>query len=298
MKQRSDFTSWQKQAQTYTEQTLIRLLPPASQLPAPLIEAMHYVMLDGGKRLRPMLVLAAAELGNTITEAVDYALAAVECIHIYSLVHDDMPEMDNDSLRHGKAACHIQYTPATALLVGDALQSMAFSLLSQPTSLAATRQLHMIQTLAQAAGCNGMAGGQSIDLAHVGLSLNQTELEGMHQLKTSALIRAAVTLGGLCCQDIDQQALTALDNYAAHLGLAFQVIDDVLDYEQDSHILGKTAGKDAQANKPTYVSLMGLTTARQYAENLVQKAIDALAGFDQRAVHLRSLAQFVVARNH
>jgi farnesyl diphosphate synthase len=298
LKQRSDFTGWQKQAQTHAEQTLTRLLPPATQLPAPLIEAMRYATLDGGKRLRPMLVLAAAELGNAITEAVNYALAAVECIHIYSLVHDDMPEMDNDSLRHGKAACHIQYTPATALLVGDALQSMAFSLLSQPTSLEATRQLRMIQTLAQAAGCSGMAGGQAIDLAHVGLSLNQTELEHMHQLKTSALIRAAVTLGGLCCPDIDQQALTALDRYATHLGLAFQVIDDVLDYEQDSNILGKTAGKDAQANKPTYVSLMGLATARRYAENLIQKAIDALADFDQRAVHLRALAQFVVARNH
>jgi farnesyl diphosphate synthase len=298
LKQRSDFTDWQKQAQIHTEQTLTRLLPPARQLPAPLIEAMRYATLDGGKRMRPMLVLAAAELGNAVTEAVDYALAAVECIHIYSLVHDDMPEMDNDSLRHGKAACHIQYTPATALLVGDALQSMAFSLLSQPTNLEATRQLRMVQTLAQAAGCGGMAGGQAIDLAHVGLSLNQTELEHMHQLKTSALIRAAVTLGGLCCLDIDQQALTALDRYATHLGLAFQVIDDVLDYEQDSNILGKTAGKDAQANKPTYVSLMGLATARQYAENLVQKAIDTLAGFDQRAAHLRTLAQFVIARNH
>ena len=143
-----------------------------------------------------------------------------------------------------------------------------------------------------------MAGGQAIDLACVGVGLNQAELEHMHQLKTGALIRAAVTLGGLCCQDISQQALTALDHYAAHLGLAFQVIDDVLDYEQDSSTLGKTAGKDAQTHKPTYVSLMGLTTARQYAENLVQQAIDALSSFDQRASHLRALAQFVVARNH
>ena len=298
MKQGSDFADWQKHVQTHTEETLTRLLPPAGQLPAPLTEAMRYTVLDGGKRLRPMLVLAAAELGSAVTEAADYALAAIECIHIYSLVHDDMPEMDNDSLRHGKPACHIQYTPATALLVGDALQSMAFSLLSRPTGLDAARQLQMIQTLAQAAGCHGMAGGQAIDLACVGVGLNQAELEHMHQLKTGALIRAAVTLGGLCCQNISQQALTALDHYATHLGLAFQVIDDVLDYEQDSSILGKTAGKDAQTNKPTYVSLMGLDTARQYAENLVQQAIDALSSFDQRASHLRALAQFVVARNH
>lgn len=298
MKQGSNFAHWQQQVQNHTEQTLNRLLPLSDELPAPLTEAMRYAALDGGKRLRPMLVFAAAELGNNIAEAVDNAIAAIECIHIYSLVHDDMPEMDNDSLRHGKAACHIRYTPATALLVGDALQSMAFSLLSRPTTLSPERQLQMVQTLAQAAGCSGMAGGQAIDLACVGKSLNQNELEHMHQLKTGALIRSAVALGGLCCNDIEQHQLTALDAYACHLGLAFQVIDDVLDCEQDSGVLGKTAGKDAQANKPTYVSLLGLASARQYAENLIQKALEALAGFDHRAEHLRELAQFVIARNH
>ena len=296
--QSSKFDIWQQQAQAQTEITLSRLLPSENLIDADLIAAMRYCTLDGGKRLRPMLVLAAAELGNPDTDAVEYALAAVECIHIYSLVHDDMPEMDNDSLRHGKPTCHIRYNQATALLVGDALQTMAFTFLSNPTALKPSRQLHMIQTLAKAAGCLGMAGGQAIDLEHVGKNIDQANLEHMHQLKTGALIRASVALGGLCCEDIEDTALTALDQYATKLGLAFQVIDDVLDYEQETSILGKTAGKDAQANKPTYVSLMGLDPARQYAKNLIDQSITALDRFDQRAAHLRSLAQFVIDRNY
>ena len=296
--QSSKFDIWQQQAQAQTEITLSRLLPSENLIDADLIAAMRYCTLDGGKRLRPMLVLAAAELGNPDTDAVEYALAAVECIHIYSLVHDDMPEMDNDSLRHGKPTCHIRYNQATALLVGDALQTMAFTFLSNPTALKPSRQLHMIQTLAKAAGCLGMAGGQAIDLAHVGKNIDQANLEHMHQLKTGALIRASVALGGLCCEDIEDTALTALDQYATKLGLAFQVIDDVLDYEQETSILGKTAGKDAQANKPTYVSLMGLDPARQYAKNLIDQSIAALDRFDQRAAHLRALAQFVIDRNY
>lgn len=296
--QSSKFDIWQQQAQAQTEMTLSRLLPSENLIDADLIAAMRYCTLDGGKRLRPMLVLAAAELGNPDTDAVEYALAAVECIHIYSLVHDDMPEMDNDSLRHGKPTCHIRYNQATALLVGDALQTMAFTFLSNPTALKPSRQLHMIQTLAKAAGCLGMAGGQAIDLEHVGKNIDQANLEHMHQLKTGALIRASVALGGLCCEDIEDTALTALDQYATKLGLAFQVIDDVLDYEQETNILGKTAGKDAQANKPTYVSLMGLDPARQYAKNLIDQSIAALDRFDQRAAHLRSLAQFVIDRNY
>ena len=296
--QSSKFDIWQQQAQAQTEMTLSRLLPSENLIDADLIAAMRYCTLDGGKRLRPMLVLAAAELGNPDTDAVEYALAAVECIHIYSLVHDDMPEMDNDSLRHGKPTCHIRYNQATALLVGDALQTMAFTFLSNPTALKPSRQLHMIQTLAKAAGCLGMAGGQAIDLEHVGKNIDQANLEHMHQLKTGALIRASVALGGLCCEDIEDTALTALDQYATKLGLAFQVIDDVLDYEQETNILGKTAGKDAQANKPTYVSLMGLSPARQYAKNLIGQSIAALDRFDQRAAHLRALAHFVIDRHH
>lgn len=298
MKQESKFIIWQQQAQAQIELTLSRLLPPTNIVDTNLIAAMRYSTLNGGKRLRPMLVLATAQLGNTNMEVVEYALAAVECIHIYSLVHDDMPEMDNDSLRHGKPACHIRYNQATALLVGDALQSLAFTLLSVPTSLQPARQLHMIQTLAKAAGCAGMAGGQAIDLAHVDKKIDRPSLEQMHQLKTGALIRAAVKLGGLCCENLDEGALATLDLYAIKLGLAFQVIDDVLDYEQETSILGKTAGKDAQANKPTYVSLMGLIQARHYAEVLIEEAIAALNNFDQRASHLRSLAQFVITRNY
>lgn len=296
--QSSKFDIWQQQAQAQTEMTLSRLLPSENLIDADLIAAMRYCTLDGGKRLRPMLVLAAAELGNPDTDAVEYALAAVECMHIYSLVHDDMPEMDNDTLRHGKPTCHIRYNQATALLVGDALQTMAFTFLSNPTALKPSRQLHMIQILAKAAGCLGMAGGQAIDLAYVGKNIDQVSLEHMHQLKTGALIRASIALGGLCCEDIDDTALTALDQYATKLGLAFQVIDDVLDYDQETSILGKTAGKDAQANKPTYVSLMGLDPARQYAKNLIDQSIKALDRFDQRAAHLRSLAQFVIDRNY
>lgn len=294
----ADFVQWQLQAQAQTELILTRLLPSVATQTSPLAAAMRYAALDGGKRLRPMLVLATAELGQPDTIALEYAIAAIECIHVYSLVHDDMPEMDNDSLRRGKPTCHIQYNPAIALLVGDTLQTLAFELLSRPTDLTAKRQLRMIQTLALAAGNHGMAGGQAIDLSHVGEQLTQTELEQMHNLKTGALIRAAVTLGALVCSDVKDTDITALDQYASKLGLAFQVVDDILDCEQNSHILGKTAGKDQEADKPTYVKLMGLQQARSYAENLIQQALTAICHFDQRADHLRALAEFTISRNH
>ena len=251
---------------------------------------MRYAVLDGGKRLRPLLVLAAAELGKSVQAACEQAAAAVECIHVYSLVHDDMPAMDNDTLRRGKPTCHVRYGEATALLTGDALQTLAFELLSQTNGLPADRQLHMIRTLAAASGSLGMAGGQAVDLDNVGKSLSQTELE--------ALIRAAVLLGALSCPDLDDAALEKLDRYAACLGLAFQVVDDVLDCSADTATLGKTAGKDAEADKPTYVKLMGLDAARRYAEELVAEALAQLQAFDERAEHLRSLARFVTARSH
>ncbi|MDF7675189.1 polyprenyl synthetase family protein [Neisseriaceae bacterium ESL0693] len=294
----TDFLHWQKQAQAQTELILGRLLPDLMHQTAHLQEAMRYVALNGGKRLRPMLVLATAELGQADQELLHHAVAAIECMHVYSLVHDDMPEMDNDSLRHGRPTCHVQYDGATALLVGDALQTLAFELLSQPAQLPALRQLRLISTLARAAGNQGMAGGQAIDLAQVGQELTQTELERMHQLKTGALIRAAVTLGALVCADIDETAISILDQYASRLGLAFQVIDDVLDCEQKSSVLGKTAGKDQKADKPTYVKLMGLAAARQYAETLIHEALAFLDHFDDRADHLRALAQFTIRRNH
>ena len=298
MTAKNDFSGWQSRARAQTELILERVLPAASKQPESLHQAMRYAGLDGGKRLRPLLVLAAAELGKSVQAACEQAAAAVECIHVYSLVHDDMPAMDNDTLRRGKPTCHVRYGEATALLTGDALQTLAFELLSQTNGLPADRQLHMIRTLAAASGSLGMAGGQAVDLDNVGKSLSQTELEAMHRLKTGALIRAAVLLGALSCPDLDDAALEKLDRYAACLGLAFQVVDDVLDCSADTATLGKTAGKDAEADKPTYVKLMGLDAARRYAEELVAEALAQLQAFDERAEHLRSLARFVTARSH
>lgn len=298
MNQANDLKAWQQKAQAQTELILERLLPSENELPQRLHQAMRYVTLGGGKRLRPLLVLAASELGDADNAAVEQAMAAIEMVHVYSLVHDDMPAMDNDSLRRGKPTCHVQYDEATALLVGDALQTQAFDLLSRPTDLPAARQLAMLSTLAKASGSLGMAGGQAIDLANVGKAMNQAELEQMHGLKTGALIRAAVALGAMACTDLNETDLARLDDYARKLGLAFQVIDDVLDCEADTATLGKTAGKDEEADKPTYVKLMGLTQARQYAETLVADAVAALQPFGENAAHLRRLAEFVTARKN
>ena len=289
---------WQKRVAAQTEIILQQTLPQISQEPAVLHEAMRYSALDGGKRLRPLLVWAASQLGDSVQAACEAAMAAVECIHVYSLVHDDMPEMDNDQLRRGKPTCHVQFGDAVALLTGDALQTLAFDILTAPTELPAERQLKMVQVLAKASGSLGMAGGQAIDLANVGKDMKQPALEQMHGLKTGALIQAAVQLGGLSCPQITDGQLARLDVYAAKLGLAFQVIDDVLDCEADTATLGKTAGKDADNNKPTYVKLMGLQAAREYAEQLVREAVAELAVFDERAQYLRQLAEYVVARNH
>ena len=294
----NELKTWQAQAQAQTELLLARLMPSENQLPQSLHETMRYAALDGGKRLRPLLVLAASELGEAVPDAVEAAMAAIELIHVYSLVHDDMPAMDNDSLRRGRPTCHIRYGEAAALLAGDALQTLAFDLLSRPTALPPQRQLHMLSTLARASGSLGMAGGQAIDLANVGRNITQSELEQMHSLKTGALIRAAAALGGLSCPDLTDHDLQRLDRYAARLGLAFQVIDDVLDCEADTATLGKTAGKDAVNDKPTYVKLMGLSAARQYAETLVAEALETLEPFGSRAAHLRGLAQFVTARKN
>lgn len=259
---------------------------------------MRYAALDGGKRLRPMLVLAASELGGAVADAVGQAMAAIEMIHVYSLVHDDMPAMDNDSLRRGKPTCHIKYGEATTLLTGDALQTQAFDVLSRPTELPAARQLAMLSVLAKAGGSAGMAGGQAIDLANVGKQMVQADLERMHSLKTGALIRAAVLLGATACPDLSDAELAVLDAYAAKLGLAFQVIDDVLDCEADTATLGKTAGKDADNDKPTYVKLMGLEAARSYAHKLVAEAVALLEPFGDKALRLRQLAEFAVARKY
>ena len=294
----NELKAWQQKAQAQTELLLERFLPSENQVPHTLHEAMRYVTLGGGKRLRPLLVLAASELDDADQNAVEQAMAAIEMVHVYSLVHDDMPAMDNDSLRRGKPTCHVKYDEATALLVGDALQTQAFDVLSRPTGLPSERQIAMLSTLAKASGSLGMAGGQAIDLANVGKAMNQAQLEQMHSLKTGALIRAAVVLGALACPDLDSDDVRTLDNYAAKLGLAFQVIDDVLDCEADTATLGKTAGKDSDNDKPTYVKLMGLQAARAYAETLTAEAATLLEPFGAKALHLRLLAEFVTARKN
>ena len=293
-----DFPAWLTATQAQAETAVERYLPTTSTGQDTLHEAMSYVSVGGGKRFRPLLVAAAARLGAADAEALSQAMAAIEYVHVYSLVHDDMPEMDNDSLRRGKPTCHVQYDQATALLVGDALQTLAFDVLSRPVNLPAAQQLQRVQVLARASGSEGMAGGQGIDLANVGKDLSLAQLQHMHGLKTGALIRAAVALGGLSCSDVSDALLADLDVYADKLGLAFQVIDDVLDCEQDTATLGKTAGKDEEANKPTYVKLLGLEGARTQATSLAEEAKAALATYGDAAAALLGLADYVIKRNH
>ena len=293
-----DFPAWLTATQAQAETAVERYLPTTSTGQDTLHEAMSYVSVGGGKRFRPLLVAAAARLGAAEAEALSQAMAAIEYVHVYSLVHDDMPEMDNDSLRRGKPTCHVQYDQATALLVGDALQTLAFDVLSRPVNLPAAQQLQRVQVLARASGSEGMAGGQGIDLANVGKDLSLAQLQHMHGLKTGALIRAAVALGGLSCSDVSASLLADLDVYADKLGLAFQVIDDVLDCEQDTATLGKTAGKDEEANKPTYVKLLGLDGARTQAISLAEEAKAAVATYGDAAAALLGLADYVIKRNH
>ena len=292
------FTGWMTQIQQTMETALERFLPSTDSLQQRLHQAMRYVTLQGGKRVRPLLVFAAGELSGATCENLARAAAAVEMIHAYSLVHDDMPCMDDDVLRRGKPTCHVAYDEATALLVGDALQTQAFELLSVPMDgVNAAEQLAMCHTLARASGHAGMAGGQAIDLASVGQTLNLPELEFMHMLKTGALIRAAVMLGAMAGKPLSTVQTEQLDIFAKRIGLAFQVVDDVLDCEADTATLGKTAGKDAANDKPTYVSLMGLAEAKQFARDLRAEAFAALDIFGPDADRLKQLADYIVARS-
>lgn len=290
------FGDWMRGVQAQFEEALGAFLPPAASVPHKLHEAMRYTTLGGGKRVRPLLVFAAGELTGAAAPALERAAAAVEMIHAYSLVHDDMPCMDDDAMRRGKPTVHVAYDDATALLVGDALQSQAFMVLSEGDSLPPARQLAMVRLLAQASGSAGMCGGQAIDLDSVGLDLTQQQLERMHQLKTGALLRASVVLGALAGKDLTAQELAALDAYSGAIGLAFQVVDDVLDATADSATLGKTAGKDAAANKPTYVSILGLEPSRVLAEKLRNDAHRALEPFGDKARRLREIADLIVQR--
>jgi len=294
---KDDFQGWARAHQTSIETSLETLLPTAKFSPERLHDAMRFSVLGGGKRIRPLLAFAAGELSAADEERVTIAAVAVELIHAYSLVHDDLPCMDDDILRRGKPTCHIEYNEAIALLVGDSLQSLAFQLLSE-YRLADTPQvqLDMIKRLAQAAGSRGMAGGQAVDLDSVGKTLNLPELEFMHIHKTGALIRAAVMIGACCGSNMSDTQLKSLDHFAKYIGLAFQVVDDVLDTEATTATLGKTAGKDADNNKPTYVSILGVKQARELAEQLRLDAYQALEIFGANAARLRQLTDYIIQR--
>jgi farnesyl diphosphate synthase len=293
----SDFQAWMGGVQSRMEDVLARLLPAANIAPAKLHGAMRYATLEGGKRVRPLLAFAASEVSAAPRDRVEVAAAAVEMIHAYSLVHDDMPCMDDDVLRRGKPTVHVEYDEATALLVGDALQSLAFQIITEkPLADRPERQLEMVHLLAAASGSRGMAGGQQIDLDATGKPLTLPELEFMHIHKTGALIRAAVLLGFFCGKTMEEADRQKLDRYAKAVGLAFQVVDDVLDHDASTATLGKTAGKDSRQGKPTYVSLLGLAAARSLAGELREQAHAALEGLGGRAARLAQLADFIVLR--
>ncbi len=257
-----------------------------------------YSLNVGGKRIRPTLCYAsAAAIGNGEQAASDHLAAALELIHTYSLIHDDLPAMDDDDLRRGKPSLHKAYDEATAILVGDGLQARAFELLADAPGLSAEQKVRMLKVLAGAAGPNGMVGGQFIDIQATNIDMGLAELQNMHALKTGALIRASLALGGIAARASEEQ-MAALDDYGKHIGLAFQVVDDILDVVGDTATLGKTRGKDDEANKATYVKVMGLEGARQEARRLLEAALAALEGFGESADHLRELARYIVERDH
>ena len=295
---------WSARQQGQVERALSRWVACPTDAPAPagLGDAMRYAVLDGGKRLRPLLVLATCEAVNGNADAALRAACAVELIHAYSLVHDDMPCMDNDVLRRGKPTVHVKFGEAQALLAGDALQALAFEFLTPDDgSVDAATQARLCRMLAQAAGYQGMAGGQAIDLASVGMPLTSVQLHDMHRLKTGALLQASVMMGASCGTP-SLAIQTALRDYGAAVGLAFQVVDDILDVTADSATLGKTAGKDAAAQKPTFVSLMGLEASESYAQQLLVRALASLAQLEagglQNTSALRALADMLVNRRH
>jgi len=294
-------SDWMQTKQVQIEQALSVRLPNSTtltnQTSQRLAEAMNYSTLNGGKRLRALLVYATGEALGAKLSSLDAPASAVELIHAYSLVHDDMPIMDDDDLRRGRPTCHKAYDDATALLVGDALQTLAFETLCD-NELSPLQQSQMVKTLAQRSGVFGMAGGQAIDLESVGHSLTLQNLQNMHELKTGALIRASVTLGALASENVDENILAKLDKYAYCIGLAFQVQDDVLDVTADTETLGKTQGADIALNKPTYPALLGLETAQKKAITLIDTALAALDDLPYNTQALAALAGFVVQRTH
>jgi geranylgeranyl pyrophosphate synthase len=293
----ADFKLFLQSCQQRTASTLENILPEPVEPAARLKQAMRYSALNGGKRVRATLVFAATEaVGGSLTPAIDNIACAVELIHAYSLIHDDLPAMDDDALRRGQPTCHIAFDEATAILAGDALQSLAFECLAN-ADLAAETRCDLIMQLAQAAGAAGMVAGQDMDLAAENRQIPLEELENLHRHKTGALIRASIRLGAIAAGATTAQKL-ALDQYAAAIGLAFQVQDDILDIESSTEELGKQQGADLALNKSTYPSLLGLEKAKQLANSLFNEAINALAIFDQQADPLRTLAQYIIARKN
>jgi farnesyl diphosphate synthase len=286
--------------QRRAESALDARLPAADRMPARLHQAMRYAVLGGGKRLRPLLTYATGRAIGTPAEVLDGPACAVELIHVYSLVHDDLPAMDDDDLRRGKPTCHRAFDEATAILAGDALQALAFYLLAHDPSITVpdAHRVAMIEALAQASGSHGMVGGQAIDLEAVGKTLDLTELENMHIRKTGALIRASVRLAYLTRPDLPAEVAERLDHYAKCIGLAFQIQDDILDEESDSETLGKTPGKDRVHNKPNYPALLGLAGAKRKAEELHEVALEALRDFGAEMDLLRELSRFIIQRRN
>ncbi|MDJ0739842.1 MAG: (2E,6E)-farnesyl diphosphate synthase [Gammaproteobacteria bacterium] len=280
------------------ERALDRWLPGERTCPERLHQAMRYAALGAGKRVRPVLVYAAGQALGARLDCLDAAACAVELIHAYSLVHDDLPAMDDDALRRGRATCHMAYDEATAILVGDALQTLAFRVLCDDEALCVghAERVRMIRVLAHASGSRGMAGGQALDIDATGQDIDLAQLENLHIHKTGALVLASVRLGALAAGAGDDPRLPGLERYAKCIGLAFQVRDDVLDVEGDTAVIGKTRGKDAAAHKATYPALIGLDAAREMATRLIDEALDNLADFDANADPLRHLAGYVVGR--
>lgn len=294
----ADFAEFHARMRERIEHQLEQVLPGEQILPARLHQAMRYCALNGGKRMRPLLVYATGQVFDVPFELLDRPACAVEFIHVYSLVHDDLPAMDDDDLRRGRPTCHKAFDEASAILVGDALQALAFQVLSDHAwTVEPLRRLHMIEELALASGSRGMVGGQAMDLAAVGGQLSLPELEDMHIHKTGRLIRASVSLGALAAGlSAEDGPFHQLREYAEHIGLAFQIQDDILDETGDTETMGKQQGADRARNKPSYVSLLGLAEARSMANSLVESALTALSGFDARADHLRAIARLVVER--
>ena len=295
----SEFLQRLQVYQKSVEAALEHWLPDPSIQPERLHEAMRYSVLGEGKRIRPVLLYATGEAFGISLEALSGPACAVEIIHAYSLIHDDLPSMDNDDLRRGRPTCHKAYDEATAILAGDALQALAFHILAYDPKIQVNNEqrLSMINTLAVASGSRGMAGGQAIDLASVGKSLNIAELENMHIHKTGALILASAELGALSVENVDQDLFSRISQFAKCIGLAFQIKDDILDIESDTETLGKPQGSDMALNKPTYPNLLGLEGARQAAEELYTNAIHSLDPFGEKADMLRKIADYIVKRN-